>query len=447
MNKRINHTKENDKNQEVTFQERIYVLADEVLKVLKELHQEHRYLLSSKSLAKKMFNKEVIKKILVDYDREGIDMGNRVDPLKKKVDNLLNSFSELLPPPMIGQFSDIKDQYYNKTNPADPTGRLDSALSLIKKYVDSISSRINELEDLVQKTNIFLSEIEKFLINELASTRGKFCEERNFEISVYSDMSMMKQSVDTSSNINTIKRVVFTKIENITKTIEKKKEQDMLRLKETERTLEEMSKKMSYIVNETQAMRDRSLEAEIESLNDNLTKLYNRKAYDMNIEVTLANLDRYNIYSSLVIFDIDYFKKINDNYGHYIGDLTLKKFAQLLKEKLRKNDFIARYGGDEFVCILPHIQSEEARKVAEKIRSFVDKASFIFKGKEVPVTISVGISTFKKGDDVTTIFERADVALYLAKNSGRNIVKTEDDVEKSGKTFSYSLIKEDLENE
>jgi diguanylate cyclase (GGDEF)-like protein len=289
--------------------------------------------------------------------------------------------------------------------------------------------------------------MEKSLISELSSARGKFCDDRTLEISVSSDISVMKQSVETSSDISTIRSVVINKIENIINALEQKKEQDMLRLEKMEKTFEALSNKMSYIVNETQAISKRSLETEIESYHDNLTQLYNRKAYNKKLKETLADLDRYNATASLLICDIDYFKKINDNFGHHIGDLTLKKFAQLLKEKLRKNDFISRYAGDEFICILPHTQLERTRQAAEKIRSFIDKTSFIFKSKEVPVTISVGISTLRAEDDATTIFERADIALYLAKHSGRNMVKTEDDVKKEGKNFSHYLIETGFENE
>jgi diguanylate cyclase (GGDEF)-like protein len=284
--------------------------------------------------------------------------------------------------------------------------------------------------------------MEKSLIGELTSARGTLRDEKAFEMRVSSDMRVIKESFDKSTDISTIKRVVFSKIENITKAMKEKEEQDMLRFQETVKTLKKMSKKMSSIVNETQVMKKKSLEAELESYHDNLTQLYNRKAYDKMAKEMLADLDRYDASASLLFFDIDYFKKINDTFGHHAGDLTLKKFAQILKEKLRINDFISRYGGDEFVCILPYIEMEEAIKVAEKIRSFVDKTSFTFKGKEVPVTMSAGISTFKKQDDVLTVFERADAALYLAKHSGRNRIKTEDDIDNSGNIIGRDSLSE-----
>jgi diguanylate cyclase len=126
-----------------------------------------------------------------------------------------------------------------------------------------------------------------------------------------------------------------------------------------------------------------------------------------------------------MVCDIDFFKKINDTYGHKVGDLALKKLASLLQERLRVNDIITRYGGEEFAIILPHTGLEGAQKAAEGIRSYIDKATFSYKGKTIPLTISVGVSKFIKGDDKNSVFERADRALYLAKNSGRNAVRSE----------------------
>ena len=118
----------------------------------------------------------------------------------------------------------------------------------------------------------------------------------------------MKQGFDNSEDVNSIKRVMFSKIENINKNIEKKKEQDILRLKENEKSLEEISKKMNDLKNEAEAMKNRSQEAELESLNDNLTGLYNRKAFNQKVVETLADLDRYNVSSSLLISAASFFR-------------------------------------------------------------------------------------------------------------------------------------------
>lgn len=421
-------TPPNDINQANTFQEKVCVIADEVLSILKELHQEQRKQIDSKLIAEKMFDKESVKKMLDDHGPDGIVIEDKIDPLKETVDNVLNRFSELLPSSMMEDLSDLKDQHYDKTAPEGSMEWMDSAVRIVKRYIDSVSNRVNVLEDLLQKTTHYLTDTEEQLATELSSVQGRFQEDRDFEDRISSNMGEMKQSFNISGDIGRIKDVVFSKIDNINKKMAKKKEQDILRLNETERTLQEMSGKMRDIKNEAEAMRKRSQEAEIESLQDNLTGLYNRKAYDLKVEETLVNLERYNVAASMLVCDIDYFKRINDNFGHHIGDRTLKKLAEIFKGRVRKHDMIARYGGEEFVCILSHTSLEEAGKVGEDLRSFIDRSNFSFKGKEVPVTISIGASSFRKGDDRTNVFERADAALYLAKRSGRNTVKTEDDV-------------------
>jgi diguanylate cyclase len=417
----------NGKSEADIFKEKVYALADEVLNILKELHHEHRQQIDSKHIAEKMFDKEFVKKVLADH---GPEAGNRekTDPLRDTVANVLNKFSELVPPSVMNNLSELKREHLSKTVPEDSAERLDSAIKIIKRYFNAVTNRISELEDLLQKTAYYLSKTEEYLANELSSAQENFQENRDFENSIVTDIREMKQTFDISDDITSIKRVVFNKIESINKNIEKKKEQDILRLKKNEKSLAEVSRRLNELKDEAEAMKHRAQKAEIESLYDNLTGLYNRKAYDQKVIETLANLERYSVPSSLLVCDIDFFKKTNDTFGHHIGDQVLIKIAQLFKDKVRKNDFIARYGGEEFVIILPHTPLEGAGKAAENIRSYVDKSNFSFKGKEVPVTISIGISAFKKEDNATTVFERADAALYLAKRSGRNMVKAEIDV-------------------
>ncbi len=420
----------NVKSEAAMFKEKVYALADEVLNILKELHHEHKQQIDSKLIAEKMFDKEFVKKVLADHGSEARNR-EKVDPLRDTVANVLNKFSELVPPSMMNDLSELKGEHLSKTIPEDSTEWLDSAIRIIKRYFNSVTNRINELEDLLQKTAYYLSKTEEYLASELSSAHEDFKENRDFENSIFTNISEMKQSFDISDDITSIKKVVFNKIENINKNIEKKKEQDILRLKENEKSLEELSRKMNELKSEAEAMKNRSQEAELESLYDNLTGLYNRKAYNQKVAETLANLERYNVSSSLLICDIDFFKKINDTFGHHIGDQVLIKIAQLFKDKVRKNDFIARYGGEEFIIILPHTPLEGAMIAGENIRSYIEKTRFSFKGIDIPVTISIGIGAFKKEDNATTVFERADAALYLAKRSGRNIVKTETDTEKN----------------
>jgi diguanylate cyclase (GGDEF)-like protein len=420
-----NLTLPHDSNQETLFQGKVQILADEVLTIMKELHEEHRGLVNSKLIAQKMFSKESVKKLLYDFKQNDVDSDSSADKVKQSVDDVLNRFSESLPISMKEHLSTLKMKFA----PSSSEDVLNNTDKIIKKLLETIASRVNELENILQKTTHFLFEMDNYLKKEVSLVDESYQESTAIKHSIFSDSRAIKESFDMSSDISTIKKAVFSRIANITKTIEEKREQDMFRLKETKKTLETMSNKMSDIVYEAEEIRKRSLETEIESLQDNLTKLYNRKAFDNKVEETLANLSRYNVSSSLIVCDLDNFKQINDTYGHRSGDLTLKKVAQIFKERLRKNDFIARYGGEEFIFILPHTSLKEAKEISEHIRSYIERTTFTYKNNDISLTISIGVSTFKEGDNASTVFERADAALYLAKKFGRNMVKTENDLE------------------
>jgi len=125
---------------------------------------------------------------------------------------------------------------------------------------------------------------------------------------------------------------------------------------------------------------------------------------------------------SIIVCDVDHFKKINDTYGHIAGDKVLQLLSATLRKHLRQNDFIARYGGEEFVVLLPSTDCNEAAEVAELLRSKVEACPFNFRGQRVTITMSFGVSEFRALEAPETVFERTDKALYKAKESGRNRV-------------------------
>lgn len=165
------------------------------------------------------------------------------------------------------------------------------------------------------------------------------------------------------------------------------------------------------------------LHAEIEKLaiTDGLTGLFNHRTFQEKLSLELKRLNRFSEPLSIMIADIDYFKKINDNYGHPVGDIVLKEVAQKLRDTVRDVDVPARYGGEEFASILPGTDSEGAKIIAERLRKEIRNASFSASGTQFRITISIGIATSpsdtKKKED---LIEKADKALYHAKHNGRN---------------------------
>ncbi len=157
---------------------------------------------------------------------------------------------------------------------------------------------------------------------------------------------------------------------------------------------------------------------------DGLTGIYNHRTFQEKLEEHFALAKRYQLPLSLIMIDIDHFKKFNDIYGHQIGDEVLRLVAQALCLSTRDVDIICRYGGEEFVLILPQIQLPDARLVAERLRSEINKREFIIGDSNLRITVSLGISAYpvSKPEDKQDLIAKADTMLYLAKKAGRNRV-------------------------
>jgi diguanylate cyclase (GGDEF)-like protein len=157
----------------------------------------------------------------------------------------------------------------------------------------------------------------------------------------------------------------------------------------------------------------------LEKLNriDILTKVYNRKAYNEDIDKAIEEFYRYNRMFSLIMFDIDHFKKINDKYGHQKGDEILIKVCEIVSDIIRKSDSLYRVGGEEFIIICKNCIKKDAYELAQRIRKRVENYDFGLK-----VTISLGVEEFSEGMDSNKIYKSVDDLLYEAKNSGRNRV-------------------------
>jgi two-component system cell cycle response regulator len=156
---------------------------------------------------------------------------------------------------------------------------------------------------------------------------------------------------------------------------------------------------------------------------DGLTQIYNRRYFDEQLDREMSRSRRYERVLSLVLLDIDHFKKVNDQFGHLAGDSVLKQLASTVRTKIRREDVFARYGGEEFAILLPEVGLGGTRQLAEKARRLVEKQRFEFDKQPIPVTVSVGIATLEpqhreSGDLVRT----ADERLYEAKTLGRNRV-------------------------
>lgn len=155
---------------------------------------------------------------------------------------------------------------------------------------------------------------------------------------------------------------------------------------------------------------------------DGLTEVYNHRTFQEKLEEHFSIARRYKSQLSLILLDIDHFKRFNDTYGHQTGDDVLKLVSKTIKKTMRDVDITCRYGGEEFVIIMPQVNTEAAFTAAERLRKAIEAASFQFENQELKITISLGISTFPDGEQVSRedLIAQADAMLYKAKKAGRN---------------------------
>ena len=185
-----------------------------------------------------------------------------------------------------------------------------------------------------------------------------------------------------------------------------------------ERIIEEKTRELEL---KNAELEEKVKEVEYISNTDSLTAIANRKKFEEELKKEAARANRYKHPLSLAIFDLDFFKNINDSHGHKTGDLVLQKISRLVLNHIRKVDFFARWGGEEFTIIFPDLSLEKAILVADKLRMLISQYEI---DPDLFVTCSFGVSEFQEDEAVEGLFQRADRALYRAKELGRNRVES-----------------------
>lgn len=229
--------------------------------------------------------------------------------------------------------------------------------------------------------------------------------------------------------IDNVKKEISNASQNISETLIA---QENLHLEDASNVYEEIEKlkkiNLSLKVNLEKAMRNIDLERQSlekikeEAYRDGLTGLYLREYLQIKLKENLYYMERYGRIFSLFMIDVDDFKDINDKFGHQIGDNVLWQIGNLIKKNIRASDIPVRYGGDEFVILMPETDINNAKKVAEKFINKMSKVIFKKKDEEFKVTFSIGLTCVRKDDTLESIMERVDAALYSSKRSGKNSI-------------------------
>ncbi|WP_313024043.1 diguanylate cyclase [Pseudomonas lopnurensis] len=232
--------------------------------------------------------------------------------------------------------------------------------------------------------------------------------------------SSMRQATDLPS----LKQVVQARLDGLLDTVDSYERQRSEHERTLGERLQQLVGRVGSLEQAARSLRGNLEEQRQKALQDTLTGLPNRAAWNERLDLEFARWQRHGGDLLLAVLDVDHFKRVNDGYGHLAGDRVLKIIGGELRKRLRKTDFIARFGGEEFVLLLPGTTAEAGQQLLEVLRQSIEACPFHFKGERVQVTLSAGLSVFAVGDTPERAFERADHALYRAKDVGRNRIAT-----------------------
>ncbi|MEW7856043.1 diguanylate cyclase [Pseudomonas chlororaphis] len=281
----------------------------------------------------------------------------------------------------------------------------------------------HEFEAYLKRLN---ERLESFQSNLQAASEGhadSSSAAREMDTQIREQVDGLQSSVQEAADLDDLKQVLESHLEGLLGTMDHHQKQRDEREKEVAARLQSLAERVSSMEQEAQGYREHLEEQRQKALIDPLTGLPNRAAWSERLEHEVAQWQQHGNTLLLAMLDLDHFKRINDNYGHLAGDKVLKIIAVVLRKRLRGNDFIARFGGEEFVLLIPDTTWPVGARLAETLRAAIEACPFHFKGERVTITMSIGMSAFKPGERSDLVLKRADQALYRAKEAGRNRVE------------------------
>jgi diguanylate cyclase len=297
---------------------------------------------------------------------------------------------------------------------------LRSVADSIAAVVADLQRQRHELEEFLEQVTHQLAEFEGWTAWQEGVAQSRRADTLGLESSVSDEMRGLHQEVEDSPDLAALKVKVQSRLDTVAQKLLTFRENESKRLAESERRTAELKREVVKLKGKTNELIKLCADQENRLMLDSLTGVHSRYAYEERLEEEFQRWQRHSQPLTFSIWDVDYFKRINDTRGHDAGDRLLRGVADILGRNKRVEDFLARIGGEEFVLLLPMTPLAAAKNVADKIRTAIERTEFRHHGEQVPVTISCGLTEFRLGDTPTAVYERADRALYDAKQKGRN---------------------------
>jgi len=339
-------------------------------------------------------------------------------------DVLLSILDELaVAQPVAGAVDTLRDAL--RDDPDVNTARmLNRIISELRSIIQRISHDKQALQQLMQEVSQELGDITEVLAEDRSGLQDGHDQAMALHDIMDSGVQKIQGQLDTALDVDALKETVSHSLEGIRAGIADFLAKDVARLADAEARNQALQTRIGRMERETQHLQRKLNRNREKLMRDALTGARSRLAYDEEIAQELSRFRRYKEAFCLGVLDIDYFKRINDNFGHAAGDKALTLVASQLLERIRDTDQLFRVGGEEFVLLLPRTDLAGAEPLVESIRKAVGESGFHFEGEPTPITLSAGLTEVIAGDDAESLFARADDAMYRAKKAGRDRLVT-----------------------
>lgn len=292
--------------------------------------------------------------------------------------------------------------------------------------IEAVTRSKREFETFLKRLDERLELLRQHFAVQTEAQHGRQDATDCLDREIRAELDKVSDRLRSSDDLQDLKASVSDHLESVLGVLDRFRSQESEREKVLAEQLGAMQEKVAAMEAHSEQMQEQVRKERVRAMTDLLTQLPNREAWQERLSFEFNRWQRYQHPLTIAVLDIDHFKRVNDSYGHKAGDRVLQLVARELQQRLRNTDFIARYGGEEFVALFPETTAEDARQVLDSLRDYVGKLPFHFSGEPVRITVSVGVSPFGAGDSADQVFDRADRALYQAKDAGRDQIKVDD---------------------
>lgn len=317
------------------------------------------------------------------------------------------------------QISEIKQQL---TEEFELNTLLNAYQIVLGLLLDNIAREKTASQEFLYVLNNALSNVQEVVADSYSHSIKNFQVAKQLNRDINHQVDNVGEAVIEVDDINELKNQITNHLASLRKSLSRKELLENREQAQLKQSVETLRQELKELGKETDSYKERLFEQQKLNLLDSLTQLPNRSALEERMDIEYRNHKRTKQPLWVAVADIDHFKTINDSFGHSTGDKTLQVIAMALKNSLRESEFVARYGGEEFVLLLPDVAESDILPLLNRVREKIKSIPFKFKNQRITVTVSIGAAQIIENELITETFDRADAALYKAKNESRDRV-------------------------